>query len=42
VPNPQYAAKSVEHGCKMLTMGSDVLCLRRGIEAVRETFAAYF
>ncbi|MEX0936822.1 MAG: aldolase/citrate lyase family protein [Pirellulales bacterium] len=42
VPNPQYAAKSVEYGCRMLTMGSDVLCLRRGIEAVRETFAAYF
>jgi 2-dehydro-3-deoxyglucarate aldolase/4-hydroxy-2-oxoheptanedioate aldolase len=41
-PNTQYADKAVEHGCKMLSFGSDVFCLRRGIDAMKATFANQF
>lgn len=37
-----YAARAVEKGCRFLIMGGDVLCLRRGIEAVKHTFAPQF
>lgn len=41
-PNTQYADKAVEHGCKMLSFGSEVFCLRRGIEAMKVSFANQF
>jgi 2-dehydro-3-deoxyglucarate aldolase/4-hydroxy-2-oxoheptanedioate aldolase len=41
-PSPQYADRAIEHGVKMLSFGSDVFCLRRGIEAVKATFANQF
>jgi 2-dehydro-3-deoxyglucarate aldolase/4-hydroxy-2-oxoheptanedioate aldolase len=41
-PNTQYADKAIETGCKMLSFGSDVYCLRRGIEATKATFARQF
>ena len=41
-PNTQYADRAVEHGCKMLSFGSDVFCLRRGIEAMKSSFANQF
>ena len=40
--NVQFADKSLERGCRMLTLGNDVLCLRRGVEAIQETFARHF
>ncbi len=41
-PNPQYADRAVENGCKMLSFGSDVFCLRRGIEAMKTAFSRQF
>ena len=38
----EFAEKSVERGCRLLTLGNDVLCMRRGVEAIKGTFSAYF
>ena len=38
----EFAEKSVERGCRLLTLGNDVLCMRRGVAAIQETFAKYF
>lgn len=40
--SPQFADKSVERGCRMLTLGNDVLSMRRGIEAIRASFSKHF
>lgn len=40
--NADHARRCVDEGCQMLIMGSDVLCLRRGIQAVQEQFADLF
>lgn len=40
--NPTHAERCVELGCRMLHLGSEVTCLRRGIEATKSAFAAYF
>lgn len=41
-PDPALAERAVQMGCRMLTMGNDVMTLRRGILAVKESFAASF
>jgi 2-dehydro-3-deoxyglucarate aldolase/4-hydroxy-2-oxoheptanedioate aldolase len=41
-PTPAYAQRAIEAGCQFVTMGGDMLCLRRGIQAVKEGFAASF
>jgi 2-dehydro-3-deoxyglucarate aldolase/4-hydroxy-2-oxoheptanedioate aldolase len=41
-PTAQFAAKCVERGCRMLTLGNEVMPLKRGIEAIKQTFAAHF
>ena len=38
----EFADKSVDRGCRMLTLGNDVLCMRRGVAAIQETFAKHF
>ena len=40
--DPDYARRTVEMGCRMLTMGSDVVCLRRGIATVKKAFGELF
>jgi 2-dehydro-3-deoxyglucarate aldolase/4-hydroxy-2-oxoheptanedioate aldolase len=40
--SPDCAARCVELGCRMLTIGNDVLALRLGIAALRSTYAAWF
>jgi 4-hydroxy-2-oxoheptanedioate aldolase len=37
-PDPKFAERAREHGCRMLTIGNEVLCLRRGIEAFQQVF----
>jgi len=39
---PDYAARCVEKGCRMLTLASDTLALRRGVEALKEWYANMF
>jgi 4-hydroxy-2-oxoheptanedioate aldolase len=41
-PDPSLAERAVELGCRMLTMGNDVMCLRRGIQAVKESYGKRF
>lgn len=41
-PDPQFADRAVESGCRMVTMGNDVLVIRRGIEAFKNAFAGRF
>jgi len=41
-PNPGFASRAVENGCRMPTMGNDVVTLRRGIEAIRAAFSDVF
>ncbi len=40
--SPDHARRCIEHGCQMLILGSDVVCLRRGIEAVQTTYGELF
>jgi 2-dehydro-3-deoxyglucarate aldolase/4-hydroxy-2-oxoheptanedioate aldolase len=37
-PDPKFAQRALENGCRMPSIGSDVLCLRRGIEAMQSAF----
>jgi 2-dehydro-3-deoxyglucarate aldolase/4-hydroxy-2-oxoheptanedioate aldolase len=37
-----FAKKSVDRGCRMLTLGNDVVPLKRGIDAIKQTFAGCF
>ena len=39
---PEFAARSVEMGCRMLTMGSDARVLSLGIDAVKDAYGAFF
>jgi 4-hydroxy-2-oxoheptanedioate aldolase len=41
-PDPKFAERAVENGCRMPTMGNDVLTLRRGIDAIKTAFAKHF
>jgi 2-keto-3-deoxy-L-rhamnonate aldolase RhmA len=41
-PDPQFAERAVAEGCRMPTMGSDVLALRRGIETIQGAFGTQF
>lgn len=40
--DPAYADRCVELGCQMLILGGDVLCLRRGLEAIQTAFTSAF
>ncbi len=40
--DPEYAQRVVEMGCRMLILGSDIVCLRRGIEAVKNAYSKFF
>ncbi len=40
--SPQFAEKSVARGCRMLTIGNDVLSMRLGIQALKSKFAGQF
>lgn len=42
VPDPQFAARALELGCQMPTVGHDTLTLRRGIETLQKAFTAVF
>jgi 2-keto-3-deoxy-L-rhamnonate aldolase RhmA len=41
-PDPKFAERAVENGCRMVTLGNDVLVIRRGIEAFKSAFATRF
>jgi hypothetical protein len=39
---PDYAARCVELGCRMLTLANETLALRRGVEVLKECYAEFF
>ncbi len=41
-PDPKFADRAVEVGCRMVTMGNDILIARRGIDAFKAAFASRF
>jgi 2-keto-3-deoxy-L-rhamnonate aldolase RhmA len=41
-PDAQFAERAIASGCRMATMGSDVLAVRRGIEKIQAAFAGQF
>ncbi len=41
-PDPKFADRAVELGCRMPTIGNELLVLRRGIEKFRELFPNQF
>ena len=38
VPDPAFATRAIELGCRMPTYGSEVVCLKVGIETLRKNF----
>jgi len=40
--DPDYAARCVEQGCRMLTLANETLALRRGVEVLKECYAEFF
>ena len=42
VPDPEFADKAVEMGCRMPTMGNDVITIRRGIDTIKSAFSSQF
>jgi hypothetical protein len=41
-PDAGFADRAVEMGCRMPTIGNDIISLRRGIQALKEAFAGQF
>jgi 2-dehydro-3-deoxyglucarate aldolase/4-hydroxy-2-oxoheptanedioate aldolase len=41
-PTPAYARRCVEMGCRMLSIGFDVVTLHRGLRSAREEYAEFF
>lgn len=41
-PNPGYAQRCVELGCRMLSLGIDVWAVQRGLAAFRNEYARFF
>ena len=41
-PDPKFADRAVENGCRLVTMGNDILIARRGIEYFKTAFASQF
>jgi 4-hydroxy-2-oxoheptanedioate aldolase len=41
-PNPEYTRCCYDKGCRMLSVGADVLALKQGIEAARTTYKDLF
>ena len=42
VPDPQFADRAIELGCRMPTVGNDVHAMRRGIDALKNAFVNQF
>lgn len=41
-PDPQFADRAIDLGCRMPTIGNDAIILRRGIEAMQNAFENQF
>jgi len=41
-PDAEFANRAVAAGCRLPTMGNDILALRRGIDAIKSAFADQF
>ncbi len=41
-PDPKFADRAVENGCRMPTFGNDAVVMRRGIEAIQNAFQTQF
>jgi 2-keto-3-deoxy-L-rhamnonate aldolase RhmA len=41
-PDPKFADRAYETGCRMISMGNEVLVIRRGIDSFKTAFASRF
>lgn len=41
-PSPEFIQRAMDHGCSMMTFGSELHCLRKGIEATKQANAKWF
>lgn len=41
-PSPEFVNRAMEHGCAMMTFGSELHCLRKGIETMQAENARWF
>jgi len=41
-PDPKFCDRAIEQGCRMPTIGNDILILRRGIEAFKTAYSGQF
>jgi len=39
---PDYAARCLDKGCRMLTLANETLAMRRGVDALKDGYAAFF
>jgi len=39
---PDYAARCVDKGCRMLTLANETLAVRRGVEALKQWYSDFF
>jgi 4-hydroxy-2-oxoheptanedioate aldolase len=42
VPDPEFAGRAAELGCRMPTVGNEILALRRGIDTLQKAFSNCF
>jgi len=40
--SPEFAARAVEKGCRMLSLGADTVCIKRGVEAMMNLYSPFF
>lgn len=40
--DPDYAVRCVEKGCRMLTLANETLAVRRGLEALKQSYGEFF
>ena len=41
-PDPSYARRCVELGCRMLSLGLDVWAVQKGLKAFQQEYAEFF
>jgi 2-dehydro-3-deoxyglucarate aldolase/4-hydroxy-2-oxoheptanedioate aldolase len=41
-PDPEFAARAVEHGCRLLTFGGDVAAIRLGLQVLKQQYRDFF
>jgi 2-dehydro-3-deoxyglucarate aldolase/4-hydroxy-2-oxoheptanedioate aldolase len=41
-PNPEFVNRAIDLGCRLMTFGGDIVCLRRGIDEIKRDNRKHF